>query len=613
MHPEEPPAAPGTPDAANDRQALEQRLNRLELQMQEVLTLLRAGAQPAGRSAPLMSPERSPAVPAPEPGPVLGGVPAEPQVPFPGVAAGPESVPGQAIRNAGALESEQWLTRFGVLLLVVGIAFVVRYTAALGWWTESARLAGSTLLGAGLVGASWWQWRTRPGWSVLVAGAGYAVLHISMVGAFRFYGLVPQVVALVGVAVVAALSVADTWRRQHDAPSVIGLAGAWLAPFVTADWGGADSAGGWFLVLYFVMSACAWWLRASDVLLMLHVLGGVSAGVVLLEQALDTAAGSTLATSTTSAATAVLLVVHLGLTLVLAPLRRAWGGPTVGASALILSPVAAVSFTCLAAGLWTGFDSRFAAGAVYGVVALVGVASHLVVRRWSLDPFEPAASSALLTAAVAAALLAPGPWQMAAVAVVIAAAQLGSRSNGGLVGAANAGSVLALLAAPTMVVVWLIPEVREVVLLPGSSPMVHLVSQVLPWLVLSGSSWWTTTEAGRPQALGAYLMAMGALWTTAAGFGSPQLVISVGWSALAVGAIVVGLAPSRSSARWTGIVTLGAVVARLLLFDLDALSPLLRIGIFSGLGVILLIAGYVVPRLARAGTGEEDPPQRGVP
>jgi uncharacterized membrane protein len=55
------------------------------------------------------------------------------------------------------------------------------------------------------------------------------------------------------------------------------------------------------------------------------------------------------------------------------------------------------------------------------------------------------------------------------------------------------------------------------------------------------------------------------------------------------------------------------VVARLLLFDLDALSPLLRIGIFSGLGVILLIAGYVVPRLARAGTGEEDPPQRGVP
>ena len=79
------------------------------------------------------------------------------------------------------------------------------------------------------------------------------------------------------------------------------------------------------------------------------------------------------------------------------------------------------------------------------------------------------------------------------------------------------------------------------------------------------------------------------------GASSLQSVLSVIWSLAALTLMVVG-ARRRLVAPWlAGAVLLAATVAKLFLLDLATLAPVARIATFMGVGVLMLVIGYLAP------------------
>ncbi|WP_214407905.1 DUF2339 domain-containing protein, partial [Pseudonocardia lacus] len=94
-----------------------------------------------------------------------------------------------------------------------------------------------------------------------------------------------------------------------------------------------------------------------------------------------------------------------------------------------------------------------------------------------------------------------------------------------------------------------------------------------------------------------------------AGFTAGHAVVTVSW---AVGALVLlARGIRRPALRVTGLVLVGAAVAKLVLFDLVALDGVARVGAFLGAGLLLLAAGTRYARLvAEAGARQGEVPGR---
>jgi uncharacterized membrane protein len=563
-HPPQP--APAGPPIQDDLAA---RVDRLEAEVAQLRAIVSQNAPVPGRSH-------------------IAGAPAAPvQQHFKPQGALPAPT---APADSPSTSAETWITRFGVLMLVLGVGFVVRYTAELGWWTATSKFAANLLLGTAMLAGGWLLRRARPGWSTLVAGAGYAILHISFVGGFRFWQLFDEPIAMAGVALVAVTSIIDTHLRDNDAPVAVGLSGAWLAPFVLADWQGPSSSGGWFLVLFFALSAASWWKRGSQSLLILHVLAGLSAAAVMLD--VDDARLST----------GVMFAIHLLLVSVVAPVRRAASINDPTPSLGLLGPLIAILSWLGLMEVMDVLERSEIVGPAAAVTAILFAGVHNLLSRKSPGRTESAATSAFLFAGVAMLGGLPEEFALlAAAAGCLAAAGLTGRLPG-TSGIEFIGHVLAALM--TGVLAWRWGQTS-----PDSPlPMLDIIVD------LTTIGCFATTGLIRRAGAGPYLglafilavVGTGAVLTPMPS--GPPIVTAI-WIGLAAVSIVVSVRRTSVVARWLGIATLAMAVGKLLVFDLQELSPLLRIVIFMATGSLLVALGFVIPRLVptNAATSEQNP------
>jgi len=155
----------------------------------------------------------------------------------------------------------------------------------------------------------------------------------------------------------------------------------------------------------------------------------------------------------------------------------------------------------------------------------------------------------------------------------------------------------------------------------------------LPWLPLANPldatlgaalvalAWWARAHSGMPQAAREHWLG-GALFVAGNGFilrvshhwgGVPwrlsslmsdktvQAALTLAWTATAL-VLMVWASRRASRARWlTGAALLAAVVVKLFVVDLAALSGLQRVVAFLGVGAMLLAIGYFAPPPAREG------------
>lgn len=214
----------------------------------------------ADPSAPPIDAVIAPPAESPAPAPASTPVPepdtfaARAEEPLPPVPSAPpvlslSSPPAwlQAIRTW--LFTGNLVAKFGLLILIIGIGFLVKYTAQHVTVPIELRLAGVVVLDIGLL---LWGWRirnTRRDVALPVQGAAVAILMIVVFGAFQRLDLIPVVLAFPLLVALTVFTCVLALLQDAFWLAVFGIAGGFAAPLLVSTGSGNHVA----LFSYYVL------------------------------------------------------------------------------------------------------------------------------------------------------------------------------------------------------------------------------------------------------------------------------------------------------------------------------------------------------------------------
>lgn len=254
----------------NRVQRLEARVIALETGAPQMTASVFVPVMPEPTPAPMPPPTSVPPEPesAPEPEPVSAPEPvAEPPPPRPApwtppLIPEPAPVPWrerlpEPVRNV--LFGGNTLVKVGVLLLFLGLAFLLRYTAERVSVPLPLRYSGVALAGVALLVLGWWLRERRRGYALILQGAGIGVLNLTVLGAMKLHGLIEPGQGFAVLLAIAALSAALAVLQNAMALAVVAALEGFAAPVLMGS--GSDSPLGllgYLLVLDLGVLAMAW-------------------------------------------------------------------------------------------------------------------------------------------------------------------------------------------------------------------------------------------------------------------------------------------------------------------------------------------------------------------
>ena len=219
----EQPAADAEPDDAVE--ALRADVHRLSA---EVAQLRRAMAAHELTAQPAEAREAAGAAarPASAPGPMSRPV----HAPEPAPAAQRSSIVHAV--DWEIILGGNWLARVGALALIVGTTFFLKLAFDNDWIGETERVLLGVVGGLALIGAGEY-WRRRYAiYSQALAGGGVAILYVSVFAAYSFYDLIATYPAIGVLALISVGAAALALRHESTSLAILGIVGAFLAPFV---------------------------------------------------------------------------------------------------------------------------------------------------------------------------------------------------------------------------------------------------------------------------------------------------------------------------------------------------------------------------------------------
>jgi uncharacterized membrane protein len=495
-----------------------------------------------------------------------------------------------------AVSSETWILRVGVLLLSLGLLTLFRYSIERDWIGPLARVAAGALTGALLFTIGLFKQRARPLFAGLLHAAGCLAWLIALFAAWRHYGLISLDGAWAGSLVVLALGTAlALWVRQ-PAPAL------------------AASLGCTVIITQVIFPECSASNAVPFSALLLPVVGaGVSAR---LDQRFP-------------------LVFALGLTLFWALGAVMESPPDLYLPAVRLV-LASVVPAALASGAWSILHGKRdkAHVEISAIVVLFGTLTWMLDHYgWRpsgwLGGFTPALALALPTGLVAWMLGRRGqPAPVLAWAAISAVALALSFRLPGPTWVLSAFAFATALHAGGA-----LPAVRSLAALGGVATLLGIVGIFFQILLHVDSSttygahravWmcglaWMVAQAGvgrggpwqQPLGIALYGYILLASAGVLHAWGPGPILASVVWAVVATGALVLGIRSHRDLLRQLGLATIAALVAKILIFDLQGQDTLWRVLALLGMGGVFLLLGYLVPGLLGRGRGVTpavDPP-----
>lgn len=158
----------------------------------------------------------------------------------------PDPMAAENDRQQGGMErliGGNLLSKIGILILVIGVGFFVKYAIDKDWITETGRTVMGILAGFTLWGIAY---RIRDAYryfSSVLAGGGFAVEFVTVGLAYNYYSLFPSWVAFSILIAVTALMTFASLRLNRRELALIATAGGFIAPFL------AGSSDGSFITL----------------------------------------------------------------------------------------------------------------------------------------------------------------------------------------------------------------------------------------------------------------------------------------------------------------------------------------------------------------------------
>ena len=211
--------------------------------IEATLEALRRSAVAAGATE-AVPPAKAPAtVPTPQAA-ADAAVSATPPLPPPFVApAEPAVAAGNTTVDAGTLEEAiggRLMLWVGAIVLVLGVAFFLKYAFDNEWITEGMRIALGVVAGAGLVAAGQrFASRGYRAYGQILSGGGIAVLFLSIYAAFSFYGIIGRTTTFVLFVLLTAGAAVLADRQRAFGLAIMAVGGGFLTPFLVG--GGEDA------------------------------------------------------------------------------------------------------------------------------------------------------------------------------------------------------------------------------------------------------------------------------------------------------------------------------------------------------------------------------------
>lgn len=135
---------------------------------------------------------------------------------------------GEQIRNF--FNGENLLVKLGVVILIFGVSFLVKYAAQHGMFPIELRLASAALGGSALIAIGWRVRDSRPVYGQVIQGGGIGILFLTIYAAMRLYHLIPTTAGFLLLVTVCALSATLSVLQDSRSLAIMGSAGGFLAP-----------------------------------------------------------------------------------------------------------------------------------------------------------------------------------------------------------------------------------------------------------------------------------------------------------------------------------------------------------------------------------------------
>lgn len=138
-------------------------------------------------------------------------------------------------KPAEGLETEiglKWLGRIGILALVIGIAFFMRYAFENNWITETGRVVMGIFAGMTLIYLGDYLRQKYTSYASTLTGGGIAVLYLSIYSSFQYYHIFNQEAAFVAMVIITAIGAFFAIRYDQISLAVLSILGGFLTPLL---------------------------------------------------------------------------------------------------------------------------------------------------------------------------------------------------------------------------------------------------------------------------------------------------------------------------------------------------------------------------------------------
>lgn len=263
--------APSLPLAGKPAQAAEMarpRISIMQAPKSEAAPAIEPAAAPV-QPEPALVPEAE--VPAPQP-PVAAPLPVRRPPPPPPPPAVPlrDRLPAPI---ANLIFGGNMLVKLGVLILFLGLAFLLRYTAERVTVPIELRYAAVALVGAGLLVLGWLLRKKRAGYALILQGAGIGVFYLTTLAAMKLSGLLPASVGFAFLFGVAVLSAALAVLQNAPMLAIVAALEGFAAPVLSSTGSNQPVALFTYLLVLDIGIVLIAWFRAWRVLNLIGFVG----------------------------------------------------------------------------------------------------------------------------------------------------------------------------------------------------------------------------------------------------------------------------------------------------------------------------------------------------
>ena len=126
---------------------------------------------------------------------------------------------------------QKWLLIIGIVTMVFGVAFFLKYSFDQGWVGPAGRVSLAYLWGIGfLIAGHIIKNKRFPAFGLMISGGGIAVLYFATYAGFQIYHLFPQGLSFFIMVLITVLACAMAVGYETQGLAILGLMGGFLTP-----------------------------------------------------------------------------------------------------------------------------------------------------------------------------------------------------------------------------------------------------------------------------------------------------------------------------------------------------------------------------------------------